>query len=198
MTVPPAFRDRPIENVPAGSLLSLVAIPLGVILLVLLQSVGIVASLVGFVVAFVGLWLYRKGSGGVISRTGAWVVTAVVIVSLVLGLLASFFVMVIGGLGHLDRINDPAYTKFFGDNLGVILQQESLTVVLVLAFGALGSFRLLGRAFRTTRIHAGQPPQGAAPTTGQGSPVFPTYRNDVDGAPSASADDKTAPPTSQY
>jgi hypothetical protein len=197
MTVPPAFQQRPIENVPAGTLLSLVAIPIGVILLVLLESVGIVASLVGFAVAFAGLWLYRRGSGGVISRTGAWVVTVVVLVSLVLGLLASFFVLVIGGLGHLDRINDPAYTKYFGDNLGAIIQQESLTVVLVLAFGALGSFRLLGRAFRTSRVQADQPPQYPA-TGAPGTPVLPTYRNDVDGAPSGSADDKTPPPTSQY
>ncbi|HEY4267997.1 MAG TPA: hypothetical protein VGM94_07400 [Galbitalea sp.] len=197
MTVPPEFQQRPIENVPAGALLSLVAIPLGVILLVLLSSVGIVASLVGFAVAFAGLWLYRRGSGGIISRTGAWVVTAAVIVSLVLGLLASFFVQVIGGLGHLDRINDPAYTKYFGDNLPAILQQESLTIVLVIAFGALGSFRILGRAFRTTREQAGQPPQGPGATT-PASTALPTYRNDLDGAPSGSADDKTPPPTSRY
>jgi hypothetical protein len=63
----------------------------------------------------------------------------------------------------------------------------------VFAFGALGAFRILGRAFATAR-------QTAAPAnlTGQSTTLPPapaTYHDDIDAPPTGSADDKTAPPT---
>ncbi|MDQ1563803.1 MAG: hypothetical protein QOI14_754 [Actinomycetota bacterium] len=199
----------PNEDVVRGGLFALLAIPVGVILLTLLSSVGFVASIVGFVVAYCALWLYRRGSGGFISRVGAWAVTAVVVASLLIGIWASLVVGAVGGLGQLSVIGDPRFWPLFSANFGSLLSQNAIFILLILAFGALGAFRTLGRAFVTARQPRTQEQIfGEAPTspsntvapTGTITPtsaVTPTsYENDVDGAPSGSADDKTKPPTS--
>ena len=194
---------NPNEDVIKGGLFALLAIPLGVILLVLLSSIGFVASIVGFVVAFSAVWLYRKGSGGFISRTGAWVVTLIVLASLLIGIWASLVVGAAGGITHLSTIGDPRFWPLFNQAFGEIVSDQILFIVLILAFGALGSFRILGRAFATARqprtreeIFGQAPsPYTKDPTSSTITPT--TYQNDVDGAPSASADDKTKPPTSE-
>ena len=184
--------QAPTENVVAGALLALLAIPVGVVLLALLESVGLIASIVGFAVAFAALWLYRRGSGGFVSRSGAWVVTAIVLVTLLLGIWANFVIIVAGGLGHLDKLNDPAFWSLFGDVFPQLLSENVLFVLLALAFGVLGSFRLLRRAFATAPVH----PRPAAdlPQTVADGPITPTtYRNDIDAPPTGSADDKLPP-----
>jgi hypothetical protein len=140
------------------------------------------------------MWLYRRGSGGVISRVGAWVVTAIVLATLLVGIWASMVVSFADGLGHLGDIGLPGFwpqfTKDFPDNLNANL----LFIVLVLAFGLLGAFRTLRRAFATTRVIAR--PNTTIGSADGPSTVTPTvYRNDVDAAPTGSADDKTPPPT---
>ncbi len=181
------------ENVVGGALLALLAIPVGVIALTLLWSIGFIASIVGFLVAFSAFWLYRRGSGGAISRTGAWTITAIVVFTLAFGLWVAMVVGFSGGLGQLGNIGAPDFWRQFNDHFGDIVNENLLSVVLVFAFGALGAFRILGRAFATAR-------QTAAPAnlTGQATTLPPapaTYHDDIDAPPTGSADDKTAPPT---
>ncbi|HEY1529465.1 MAG TPA: hypothetical protein VGF80_01485 [Galbitalea sp.] len=180
------------ENVLGGSLLALLAIPVGVAALVLLWSIGFVASIVGFLVAFSAFWLYRRGSGGLVSRVGAWTVTLIVVVTLALGLWLSLVIDFAGGLGHLGNLGYPDFWTQFGSKFGVLVKEDVLSIVLVFVFGALGSFRILGRAFSTAR----QVPHPAN-LTGQSTTLPPaptTYHDDIDAAPTGSADDKTAPP----
>jgi len=191
MTATPA-QARP-ENVLSGALFALIAVPLGVVILALLSSIGFVASIVGFLVAFAAVWLYRRGSGGVISRVGAWIVTAIVVVTLLLGIWVSFVVAFAGGLGKLSNIGMPDFWPQFNANLSDEISSNVLFVVLIVVFGALGSFRILGRAFATAR----QTPNPAN-LTGQSTTLPPapqTYHDDIDANPTGSADDKTAPPT---
>ena len=72
----------PPENVTRGLLFSLIALPLGVILFVIIWNLGYVASIVGFAIAFAAFFLYKKGSGGRISVRGALLVGAVTLVTL--------------------------------------------------------------------------------------------------------------------
>jgi hypothetical protein len=181
------------ENVVSGALLALLALPLGVIVLALLSSIGFVASIVGFLVAFAAVWLYRRGSGGVISRVGAWVVTGVVLLTLLVGIWVSLVVSAAGGLGSLGVLSDARFWPLFNEHFGELVGESGLFILLVLAFGVLGSFRVLRRAFATAR----QTP-GPANLTGQSTTLPPaptTYHDDIDSAPTGSADDKTAPPT---
>jgi hypothetical protein len=181
------------ENVLGGFILALLAIPVGVIALTLLWSIGFVASIVGFLVAFSAVWLYRRGSGGVISRVGAWTITGIVVVSLAFGLWVAIVVDFAQGLGHLGNIGLPDFWPQFNKDFPDIVSSNVLSIVLVFVFGALGSFRILGRAFATAR----QTPNPAN-LTGQSTTLPPapsTYHDDIDAAPTGSADDKTAPPT---
>lgn len=186
--------QSPIENVLGGGLLALLAIPVGVIILTLIASIGVFASIVGFIIAFSSVWLYRRGSGGIISRTGAWIVTAIVLVTLLLGIWVTEVVGFARGIGHLGNIGLPEFWPQFNHEFPSLLGQDALFIVLVLVFGAVGAFRTLGRAFATTRVIT-------RPDTAYGSPDGPssigttTYQNDVDGAPTGSIDDKTTPPT---
>ena len=68
--------------------MALLIIPAGIIAWVILWQFGLVASIVAFGVAIGALWLYRFGSGGRISRTGAIRVTIITIVTLLLSFLA--------------------------------------------------------------------------------------------------------------
>jgi hypothetical protein len=186
--------QAPVENVGAGAILALLAIPVGVILLVLLSSVGVFASIVGFAVSFAALWLYRRASGGVISRAGAWIVAAIVLATLLLGIWASMVVGLAGGLGHLSRIGLPQFWPVFNANFSTLVSQNVVFIVLVLAFGALGSFRILGRAFATAHV-APRPNTPVGPDAGSTTYSPTVYQNDVDAAPTGSADDRTPPPS---
>jgi len=188
----PTNQQQP-ENVIGGAILALLAIPVGVIALTLLWSIGFIASIVGFLVAFCAFWLYRRGSGGQISRAGAWIITAIVVFSIAFGLWVAMVVDFADGLGHLGNIGMPGFWPQFNDHFSDIVGANVLAIVLVFAFGALGAFRILGRAFATAR-------QTSAPAnlTGQSTTLPPaptTYHDDIDAAPTGSADDKTAPPT---
>jgi hypothetical protein len=181
------------ENVLGGALLALLAVPVGVVLLALLSSIGFVASIVGFLVAFAAVWLYRRGSGGAISRAGAWIITGIVILTLLLGVWVSLVVAFARGLGHLANIGLPDFWPQFNANLPDDINSNIFFLVLILLFGALGSFRILGRAFATAR----QTPNPAN-LTGQSTslPAAPQiYHDDIDAPPTGSADDKTTPPT---
>ena len=181
------------ENVIGGTLLALLAIPVGVIALTLLWSIGFIASIVGFLVAFSAFWLYRRGSGGAISRVGAWTITAIVVFALAFGLWVAMVVGFANGLGHLGNIGEPGFWPQFNAHFGDLVNENVLSIVLIFVFGALGAFRILGRAFATAR-------QTSAPAnlTGQSTTLPPapaTYHDDIDAPPTGSADDKTAPPS---
>jgi hypothetical protein len=181
------------ENVIGGALLALLAVPVGVIALALLSSIGFVASIVGYLVAFAAVWLYRRGSGGVISRVGAWTVTGVVLLTLLLGVWVSMVVTFADGLGHLGNIGRPEFWPQFNSTFPDNVKANVLFIVLILVFGAWGSFRILRRAFVTARQT-----QNPANLTGQSTTLPPaptTYHDDIDAPPTGSADDRTAPPT---
>ena len=181
------------ENVIGGATLALLAIPVGVIALTLLWSIGFIASIVGFLVAFSAFWLYRRGSGGAISRVGAWTITAIVVFTLAFGLWVAMVVDYADGVGELSNIGSPEFWPQFNHDFPDNVSTNLLSIVLVFAFGALGAFRTLGRAFATAR----QTPSPAN-FTGQSTTLPPapaTYHDDIDAPPTGSADDKTAPPS---
>jgi hypothetical protein len=189
-----ARTQAPPENVGVGASLALLTIPIGVVIVVAIVSIGVFASIAGYVLALLGVWLYRRGSGGTISRTGAWIVTGTVVASILVGMWASMVVSFAHGLAHLGNIGLAQFWPQFGQDFPALLSEDALVLVLVLAFGVIGSFRTLRRAFATSRV--GGPPKANFGSTFNSTTITPTtYMNDVDGAPTGSADDKTAPPT---
>src|ERR1700709_1746382 len=119
------------ENVIGGAMLALLAIPVGVIALTLLWSIGFVASIVGFLVAFTAVWLYRRGSGGVISQVGAWLITALVVFPLAFGLWVAMVVDYAHGLGHLGNIGYGDFWAQFNADFSANVNASILSIILV-------------------------------------------------------------------
>jgi len=152
----------PPEDVIRGLLLSLVIVPAGILVFVLIWSIGFIASIVGFGVALGASFLYRLGSGGRVSIRGAFVVTGVTLVTLVLAFLAAETSSVVAavsaqtGLSWLDVVSTPGFAGFVTDTLtapdviGAVLGDAALTFV----FGLLGCFTVLRAAFKEARAGA--------------------------------------------
>ncbi len=205
MSAPITIPKTPGQKLLAGSLLALLVIPVGVIIFTLISSIGFVASITGFIIAFGAVWLFGKGAGGVITRAGAWVITGIVVVTLLLGFYVSMVVDFANAVAKVETteghsmtawevFNNANFWAAFNDNFPQQFGDNALFFALALLFGLVGSFRTLRRAFVTS-----VPTTSTAVTFGTApAPApAPVYLNDVDGSPTASADEKTPPPTSQ-
>ncbi|HEY2644138.1 MAG TPA: hypothetical protein VGI56_10345 [Galbitalea sp.] len=187
----------PTENVTRGALLALLVIPVGIVVYCAIASIGFIASIVSFGVAFGAFWLYQRGAGGVMTRAGAWVITAIVAATVLLSLYVSFLweFAIAGakadGTDAWTFLQSPNYWRDFNYSLPDNLSNMTLPIILTLAFAALGSFRLLRRAFVATS--AGPSAAYAQPLPA--APQSPVVPGDIDGGATGSADDKTAPPT---
>jgi len=203
---PPAYGAAPTqpalrpENILRGTLFALIAIPAGVLVWVIIWSIGIVASIVAFGVAVFTVWLYRKGSGGAVSRTGAFITSAIILVTL---LLAFYFGLVVdyvraasdqSGIAPLDIFQNPNFWNYFGMDFPEIVRLNGFNLLLALAFGVLGSFSILRNVFRAAKAHeqAYANPNmdnlypGAGAPSGYAPPAYP--------APGAVAPGSATPP----
>jgi hypothetical protein len=127
----PLTPSLPPENTTRGVLLALVALPVGVLVWLLLWSVGFVASIVAIGIALAALFLYRRGSGGRIGTLGAATVTAITVV----GIVAAF---VGGSLLHA------------ADTAPIPTGDLVVSIVFAVVFGGLGCFI----AWRTAIVQA--------------------------------------------
>ena len=143
-------------NVKRGALLSLLTIPAGVAIWVLIWGLGFIASLVAALVAFMALWLYVKGAGR-LTRAGAFVVVGVTVLTLLLAFFGGIVLDAAMAFGDISGLG--AWGAFTHENFWPTfweLTPEALPEYLpdfgwAAAFGALGSYALLRSAFAATR-----------------------------------------------
>jgi len=168
MTVAPPD-SLPSENLQRGVIFALVALPAGVIAWDILWSVGFIASIVAFGVAYLAFRLYRFGSGGRISRNGAIAVTVITLGTLIIAVISGFAVDVVGLYSQRYGVSIPealVAPDFWSIVFGAVTSVQALpTLLLAALFGALGCFGTLRAAFRQTRVPAvAQGIPGADPT----------------------------------
>lgn len=166
-STPPSL---PSENVPRGTLLALLIIPVGIIVWILLWRFGLIASIVAFGISLGALWLYRLGSGGRISRTGAIRVTIITIVALALSLLAGLVSDVVPlyasqrNLDIVSALTSSEFWTFFNHAVANNFGRLAPPLLLAVVFGVLGCFSVLRTAFRQTgAADAATAPGTAAP-----------------------------------
>ncbi len=151
-TTVPAPNPAP-ENLVRGTLFALIAVPVGVALWVLIWSFGFVSSLVAFAIAAAAAWLYRKGSGGRVSTRGALLISGVVLVALLLSFyfgLVTDYVRALAdqtGLTWIQAFTHPLFWSAFNGDFGSLLNANLANLGIALAFGVLGAFSVLRRAF---------------------------------------------------
>jgi hypothetical protein len=180
----------PSENVQRGVIFALIALPAGVVAWDILWSFGFVASIVAFGVAYLAVRLYRFGSGGRVSRTGAIAVAVITIGTLIIAFISGFAVDVVGlytqqfGTSIPEALVAP---RFWSIVFSAMTSPQALpTLLLAALFGALGCFGTLRSAFLQTRVQpsatAGQiadpsvpaPPAAPSGMVLNGEPVPPT------------------------
>lgn len=158
------------ENVLRGALFAAIAIPVGVIVWAVIWSFGFIVSIVAFGVAAAAVWLYTKGSGGVIGRAGAFVVSGVVLVTLLLafwvGLVVDYVraVAEVTGLTYTEAFTNDVFWPAFNSDFGYLIEQNGFNFLLAIAFGVLGAFSVIRGAFRTAKARE------AAQAAAYGSP----------------------------
>ena len=142
----------PPERVGRGAAFALLAVPLAALVAGVLWKIGFVASITGFVLAAVAAILYLRGSGGRI-RKGVAVVAGVI----VLGVVASFFTIVVVDLyGYYPRLDPdvaaayPSRWGFVRDNVFYppLLKDYTKDGVLLAVFGLIGGIGTIARLVR--------------------------------------------------
>ena len=142
----------PGSNVGRGTLLSLLTVPIGVVLWLIIWGFGFIASLVGALVAFLAVTLYVKGAGR-ITKGGALIVIAVTAVTLLLsfiGGIALDFATSFGqinGVGTLGAFGHENFWPRFSDVLPDAFPEYLPDFALATLFGAAGAFSVLRSAF---------------------------------------------------
>lgn len=149
----------PPEDLVRGLLLSLLAVPAGILAFVLIWNLGFIASIVGFGVAFAAFFLYRLGSGGRVSMRGAIVIALVTVVTLVLAFIAAEVSTVAGEIARVNQVSVVEVLttpELFGFVVNVLTSPEVTGALLgdaamTLLFGAIGCFTVLRGAFREAK-----------------------------------------------
>ncbi|MEO6116169.1 MAG: hypothetical protein ABIP33_07275 [Pseudolysinimonas sp.] len=170
----PSPSSLPSENVQRGVIFALLVLPLGVVAWDILWTVGFVASIVAFGVAYFAVRLYRFGSGGRVTRNGAIAIAAITIGTLIIAFISGFAVQIVGlysqefGTSIPESLLAPRFWSivFASMTSGSAL----ISLLLAVVFGALGCFGILRQAFVQTRV---QPTMDAMPATADPSVPAP-------------------------
>ncbi len=107
-----------------GALFSLGGPVVGTILWVIVWEMGFIASLVSFVMAWLTVWLYKKGAGS-LDRKALYIILPVILFGVVLSLFASFvadavnFLMsdTLKGVGAMTILKSSEFWAYIKDNL---------------------------------------------------------------------------------
>lgn len=135
----------PPERVLQGFLLSLVMIPAGIVVWVLIWQLGFISALVAFAVVIGVTFFYRLGSGGRIGKQGLALIIAVTLVTLVLAFLGGVGadLAMFLGLSPFAALGNAGFWDMFAINVfdnPALWAEYTPTILISLAFAALGTF----------------------------------------------------------
>jgi len=187
----PSPSSLPPENVQRGVIFALLALPAGVIAWDLLWSIGFIASIVAFGVAYLAARLYRWGSGGRVTRSGAIAIAVITIGTLIIAFISGFAVDVVGEYSRITgaSITESLLSSRFWSIVftSMTAPQSLISLLLAAAFGALGCFSILRNAFRQTTV---------APTADGGQPTYTLPADSA--APEPATTDPSVPAPPKY
>ena len=188
----PSPSSLPSENVQRGVIFALLALPAGVIAWDILWNFGFVASIVSFGIAYIAARLYRFGSGGRVSRTGAIAIAVITIGTLIIAFISGFAVQIVGlysnefGTSIPESLLAPRFWSIVFASMTT--GQALISLLLAAVFGALGCFGILRNAFLQTRAPR-QPMVDATGAPAVPAPPAPQQGLILNGEPVNPADD---------
>ncbi|SDL55194.1 hypothetical protein SAMN04487916_110124 [Arthrobacter sp. ov407] len=157
----PRIRAESLENSVRGTVFALAVVPVGVALWLILWKLGWIGSIVAFLTAAGAARLYiagsTAGSGGTMTRGGAWVVVAVTIATVLLSFLGTIWLDLadyMGGASPLALLFEPEAWDLLGYNLANnadLVENLKGEFLMALLFSALGCFFTLRQLFAQSR-----------------------------------------------
>ena len=130
---------------------------------VLIWTLGFIASIVTFAVAYLAMFLYKLGSGGTMGRAGAIRVAIITVVTLIASIIAGLVADVANGIasvtagGPIEALSNPNFGEIF---TAYVTDPESgllLSLGIAVLFGILGCFGVLRSAFGAASTPAAAP-----------------------------------------
>ena len=154
-TYSPDVPAAPREDVGRGTIFALAALPIGVILWMVIWSLGWMSSLVTFAAAFMAAKFYVLGAGA-LSRKGVWIVAGVTVVTALLSFVGGVWLDAVQFLGRepLAMVLDSEPWALMADNFAYnpeFVGGYMKDFLLALLFGALGCFFTLRQMFTATK-----------------------------------------------
>ncbi|MDP5228163.1 MULTISPECIES: hypothetical protein [Arthrobacter] len=139
-----------------GTLLALGTVPLGVLAWALLWNAHVISSVVAFAVSLLAAQLYIIGSRHRVTRTGAWVVMAITVLTMALSFLAGMWLDMIDVVGGhpFAWIGSSGPWEELSWNLSENREYQNEIIQNLwssLLFGGLGCFFTLRRLFAATK-----------------------------------------------
>ena len=157
----PRIQTESRENTVRGTVFALAMVPAGVAVWLIMWKLGWIGSIVAFLTAAGAARLYiagsTAGSGGTMTRRGAWVVVAVTIVTVLLSFIGSIWLDLaeyMGGASPLALLFEPEAWELLGDNLANnadLVESLRGDFLMALLFSALGCFFTLRQLFAQSR-----------------------------------------------
>jgi hypothetical protein len=157
----PRIRTESRENTVRGTVFALAMVPAGVAVWLILWKLGWMGSIVAFLTAAGAARLYiagsSAGSGGTMTRRGAWVVVTVTIATVLLSFMSSIWLDLadyMGGASPLALLFEPEAWDLLGDNLANnadLVESLKGEFLMALLFSALGCFFTLRQLFAQAR-----------------------------------------------
>lgn len=144
----PAAKENVARGVGAASL----AIVLGAILWIVLWSYGFMASFVAFAIAWLAVRLYKRGSGGSLSRKGTYWVLGIIALGIVLAFLsgmvsdALYYYQAEYEIGALAALASADFWDYWTYNIfanGELWGSYTADIVIAVVFGVLGAFEIV-------------------------------------------------------
>ena len=144
------------ENVNRGTVVALLTVPAGVIVWVIIWTIGIIASVVSFGIAILAMFLYRLGSGGQMGRAGAIRVTLITLVTVGLAIFSGLVwdvalaISRFSDVSPIEALSSPVFWDRFSNYMELAGGDLGFNILLSIGFGILGCFSILRGAFKTT------------------------------------------------
>lgn len=146
----------PTERAIRGVLLSLLVIPTGATVWVILWNMGFIASLASFAIAWGAVQLYRIGSGSRVTRATFWALLGVIVAAVAIAFFAGLANDLISTM-HLtwtQAVTGSAFWPVYWDNIFTnpdMWASYAGDIAMTLVFTALGCFGTIRRLAQESR-----------------------------------------------
>lgn len=164
---------QPAENVGRGTLVALLAIPIGMIAFGLVGAFGYFLFFIPIAIPYIAAWLYAKGAGAPLSRKGwaPWIIVTIValVLSVATGLLSTAFTAVGSNLAR--------FLPVIGTTLRYQIEREGIWLLVGIGLGVAGIIGVLRTKPTVPAQLAPVGPQAAATPTAPAAPAAPPAPN---------------------